>query len=168
MALEAQASRRHSPPRAPDAVTDPPAREAAWPDPDDPPTGTATAPPGSPPADPSTAVFVALRNHASTSKYLPPRATSCTANPDPARVWRPHRGREGGIGGGGGAGRRPAAIAEGAKWEGGGREASGDDGGRDGGRREAAGPAPPLSSLAGGRRWEGGQRREPSGRKGNK
>ncbi|TKW38129.1 hypothetical protein SEVIR_1G094000v4 [Setaria viridis] len=101
MALEAQASPspRRSPPRAPDAAADPPAREAAagdeWPDPEDPPAGAGAAPPGSPPADPSTAVVVASRHHASAAKYVPPRAASRTADPDPARAagWYSWSGR---------------------------------------------------------------------------
>ncbi|CAL5060433.1 unnamed protein product [Urochloa decumbens] len=98
MALEAQASPspRRSPPRAPDAADgaspaaapgDPPALTPArdeWPDAEDPPAGA--TPPGSPPAaDLSTAVVVASRYHAAEAKYVPRRAASRTADPDPSR-----------------------------------------------------------------------------------
>ncbi|CAN6247272.1 unnamed protein product [Urochloa humidicola] len=98
MALEAQPSPspRRFPPRLPEAADGASAAAAAagdvpsltpargeWPDPEDPPAGA--TPPGSPPADPSTAVVVASTHHASKAKYMPPRAASRTADPDPSR-----------------------------------------------------------------------------------
>ncbi|CAN6277491.1 unnamed protein product [Urochloa humidicola] len=98
---QASPSPRRSPPRAPDAAAgaspaaaaaDPPALTLArdeWLDPEDPPTGA------TPPADPSTAVVVASTHHASAAKYVPPRAASGTADPDPSRNqgWYSYTGR---------------------------------------------------------------------------
>nr|CAB3448781.1 unnamed protein product [Digitaria exilis] len=107
MALEAQASAaspspRRSPPRLPNAASaaDHPALtpsrgatgDDGWTDPENPPA--AATPPSSPPADVSTAV-VDSRHHTSYAKYVPPRAASRTADPDPSRAqgWYSWSGR---------------------------------------------------------------------------